>query len=175
MLIRKLTTDDVDVYQQLRLQALQHNPEVFGSTYEREVQLSNEDIASRIAPIDHEQFIIGAFDADQQLLGFVSFKREKSRKMRHKGNVFGMYVTQQARNQKIGLQLLMHFVRECELIDGLEQLNLSVVSSNDSAIALYEKVGFIKYGHEKRALKYLNTYYDEDLMVVDVSQVHNFY
>lgn len=174
MLIRKLTKDDVEAYQQLRLQALQQNPEVFGSTYEREVKFSTEHILKHLEPIENEQFIIGAFDATQKLLGIVSFKREQSPKMRHKGTVYGMYVTPEIRNQSIGLQLLMHFIRECEIIDGLEQLNLSVVSTNKSAIALYEKVGFVHYGHEKRALKYLNTYYDEDLMVIDVQKAHIF-
>lgn len=172
MLIRKLTVDDASAYQDLRLQALQKNPEVFGSTYEREVHFSNDDVAKRLVEIPNEQFVIGAFDADQTLRGIVSFKREISPKMRHKGTLFAMYVTQEMRNQKVGLQLLMHFVRECELIDGLEQLNLNVIASNDSAIALYEKVGFVKYGHEKNALKYLDRYYNEDLMVVDVSRVH---
>lgn len=174
MLIRKLTTDDIDQYYELRLQALQHNPEVFGSTYEREINYSSERILAHLEPIDNEQFIIGAFDAEQKLIGIVSFRRERSPKMRHKGVVYGMYVLPEIRNQSVGLQLLMHFVRECEMIEGLERLNLSVVSTNESAIALYEKVGFEHYGHEKRALKYLGKYYDENLMVIDVDKVHIF-
>ena len=174
MLIRKLTPDDVDAYHALRLQALQQNPEVFGSTYEREVNYSAERILAHLEPIEDEQFVIGAFDAQQQLLGIVSFRREQSLKMRHKGVVYGMYVTPEIRNQSIGLQLLIHFIRECESIAGLEQLNLSVVSTNKSAIALYEKVGFTHYGHEKRALKYLDVYYDEDLMIIDVTKAHIF-
>jgi RimJ/RimL family protein N-acetyltransferase len=44
-------------------------------------------------------------------------------------------------------------------------VQLTVVSENEAARRLYEAMGFVAYGHEKRALKHDGRYYDEVLMV----------
>lgn len=46
----------------------------------------------------------------------------------------------------------------------VEQLQLTVVSSNAAAIQLYSKLGFVGYGLEKRALRVDGHYFDEMLM-----------
>ncbi|WP_053251746.1 GNAT family N-acetyltransferase [Ensifer adhaerens] len=46
----------------------------------------------------------------------------------------------------------------------VEQLQLTVVSSNAAAIQLYSKLGFVGYGLEKRALRVDGQYFDEMLM-----------
>jgi RimJ/RimL family protein N-acetyltransferase len=44
-------------------------------------------------------------------------------------------------------------------------VQLAVVSENEAALRLYEAVGFVEYGYEKRALKQDGRYFDEVLMV----------
>jgi len=44
-------------------------------------------------------------------------------------------------------------------------VQLAVVSENEAARRLYAAMGFVEYGHEKRALKQGGRYYDEVLMV----------
>ena len=51
-------------------------------------------------------------------------------------------------------------------MDGLEQVNLCVVSNNERAKKLYQSVGFEIYGTERNALKYNDRYFDEDLMAL---------
>ncbi|MCY1250884.1 hypothetical protein D9M72_645760 [compost metagenome] len=48
----------------------------------------------------------------------------------------------------------------------VEQLQLTVVSSNAAAIRLYSKLGFAEYGLEKRALRIDGQYLDEVLMAL---------
>jgi RimJ/RimL family protein N-acetyltransferase len=43
---------------------------------------------------------------------------------------------------------------------------LSVVTTNEKAIALYKSLGFITYGMEPKALKLQGQYWDEELMVL---------
>ncbi len=74
-----------------------------------------------------------------------------------------MYVTTSSRGKGIGNQLLNVALENAKHF-GLEGVNLSVVTTNTSAVTLYERVGFTIYGTEKRALKIENTYYDEYLM-----------
>ena len=48
--IRVLNKEDWAIYKDLRLLSLQDSPDSFGSTYEQEVQVSNEEWISRLDP-----------------------------------------------------------------------------------------------------------------------------
>lgn len=158
-----INMQDAEVYQKLRLEALLANPEAFGSTYEREVDFTRQEVCQRIAP-EAGKFTLGAF-IEGRLAGIVTFVRENGPKTRHKGNVYGMYVSAQYRGMGIGRQLLEELVREARKLDGLEQMTLTVVQDNERAKALYTSAGFTVFGTEKNALKINGEYYDEEWMV----------
>ena len=165
MMIRTLKESDAQLYQELRLTGLKVNPEAFGSTFESEVNLSLESVAERLKPTK-EKFVLGAFDDRQSLIGVVTFIRNNSLKTIHKGNVFGMYVSLEYRGQGLGKSLMIELIKRAKVYDGLEQINLAVVSENVAAKKLYKSVGFEVYGVERNALKFNNQYFDEDLMVL---------
>jgi RimJ/RimL family protein N-acetyltransferase len=165
MRIRVLQESDAQVYQALRLIALKINPEAFGSTYEREVKFSIDTVTARIKPTN-DKFVLGAFDDKDMLVGIVTFMRESSIKTAHKGNVYGMFVAREMRGQGLGKSLMLEIISKARDCDGLEQINLTVVSENDSAKKLYKSVGFEVYGIERNALKFDGNYFDEDLMVL---------
>lgn len=63
---------------------------------------------------------------------------------------------------KIMLQTVLDAAKDV----GYEQAELEVISDNDKAISLYEKLGFKKYGHFPDNMKYLNgKYADADWMM----------
>jgi len=165
MNIRILNEHDAQSYQKVRLSALKNNPEAFGSTYEREVKFSLATVKERIAPSTNH-FVLGAFDDACSLIGIVTFMREIGIKMRHKGNVFGMYVAPENRGQGVSKLLMAELIKEAKNCDGLEQLNLAVVSENVAAKQLYNSLGFKVYGVERNALKFDGHYFDEDWMVL---------
>lgn len=165
MKIRILNESDAQLYQELRLNGLKVNPEEFGSTYEREVKFPLETVAERLKPTK-DKFVLGAFDDSGLLVGIVTFIRENRLKTSHKGNVFGMYVAPEDRGQGLGKSLMVELIRRVKNCDGLEQINLTVVSENGSAKKLYKSVGFEVYGVERNALKFNEQYFDEDLMVL---------
>ncbi|KOP67201.1 acetyltransferase [Bacillus sp. FJAT-18019] len=165
MITRILHESDVQQYQDLRLSALLTNPEAFGSTYERESRFRLDLVIDRIRP-SKDKFVLGALDEHGSLGGIVAFVRESGMKTTHKANVFGMYVSKEKRGQGIGKLLLLELIKMARDIDGLEQINLSVVSNNESAKKLYQAVGFETYGLERNALKFNGQYYDENLMVL---------
>lgn len=164
--IRILNESDAQSYQDIRLSALKNNPEAFGSTYEREAKFSLEVVAERVQPTK-EKFVLGAFN-ESSLVGIVTFMRESSLKTSHKGNVFGMYVVPESRGKGLGKALVMDLIRRAKTCDGLEHINLTVVSKNRSAKKLYESLGFEVYGVERDALKFNGQYFDEDLMVLNI-------
>ena len=163
--IRLLDETDAQQYQALRLAALQHNPEAFGSTYEREVEFPLVLVGERLRP-EQDRFVLGAFDEEGALVGMVVFMRETGAKFSHKGNVFGMYVGPESRGEGIGKLLLEELLRRAKQCEGLEQINLAVVSDNIPAKRLYSSLGFTIYGMEQNALKWQGRYFHEDWMVL---------
>ncbi len=167
MIIHILKDSDAQLYQELRLSALKINPEAFGSTYEREMKFSLETIIERIKPTK-DRFVLGAFDDNGALAGIVTFMRENGIKTSHKGNVFGMYVAPESRGKGYGKLLMKELIDKARNCEGLEQINLTVVSDNETAKKLYKSVGFKIYGVERKALKFNDQYFDEDLMVLEL-------
>ncbi|MCK1992320.1 GNAT family N-acetyltransferase [Peribacillus muralis] len=167
MNIRILKESDTHLYQEVRLNALKINPEAFGSTHEKEVEFSLETVKERITPT-RDKYILGAFDDRKSLVGIVAFIRENNLKTRHKGNVFGMYIAPGNRGHGLGKSLMKDLISRAKNCDGLEQINLTVVSENDFAKKLYKSLGFVVYGTERNALKYNGHYFDEDLLVLTI-------
>lgn len=167
MNIRILNESNAQQYQELRLIGLKTNPEAFGSTYERESKFSLETVIDRIRPT-RDKFVLGVFNESGLLEGIVALVRESGMKTTHKANVFGMYISKEKRGTGIGKTLMLELISIARDIDGLEQLNLSVVSDNEPAKGLYNSVGFKTYGIERNALKFIGQYYDEDLMVLQL-------
>ncbi|HKB49055.1 MAG TPA: GNAT family N-acetyltransferase, partial [Ktedonobacterales bacterium] len=125
----------------------------------------------RAAIASPDDRILGAFagERNNELVGMVGFKRESGAKNRHRGYIWGMYTAPEARGQGIGRALIEAALAHARTLPGLEQVNLSVVTSNAAARALYRSLGFEVYGLERRALKLPNgTYLDEEHMVLRV-------
>ena len=163
--IRVLEAPDAARYQEVRLRGLRTNPEAFGSTYEREAQFSLEFVEERLRPAEGK-FTLGAFDETGKLVGIATFVRESGPKTAHKGNVYGMYVAPETQGQGVGKALLRALIDRARTCEGLERINLAVVTDNEPAIRLYRSLGFEKYGTERQALKFEGRYCDEDFMAL---------
>ena len=94
------------------------------------------------------------------------FYRPKGEKIRHRGLIRSVYVSEQCRGKGFGRALLGELIGLVGLLPGMEQVALAVSSQNGVAKALYESLGFEVYGCEKRAIKVSGKYVDEDLMVL---------
>lgn len=167
MKIRILNEKDFQQFYAVRLNALKNCPEAFGSSYEEEKNRSFDFHKTRfldsVSQAD-DHFMIGAFDNGEVLVGIVGFRREARNKTRHKAGIWGMYVEPAWRRMGVGRSLLSALLEKAGAMEGVEQVNLAVVSSNASAKKLYQSLGFLTYGVEKNALKVDEKYYDEDLM-----------
>jgi len=165
MLIRKLTEEDADALWNLRLRALQDNPEAFGSTYEETLQRGKESMRQRLRQPCSETFFIGAFE-EESLVGMVAFDRQRGLKEQHKGYIISMYVTPEQRGQGIGKAVLAEAIAQAREAPGLEQLLLAVATTNAAARQLYLSLGFEVYGVLPHALKQDDQYWDEELMIL---------
>ncbi|MGO4107130.1 GNAT family N-acetyltransferase [Paenibacillus sp. YAF4_2] len=164
MEIRVLDIEDAECCHELRLQSLLDSPEAFLTTYEIQSARPIEEIRQQIKPEDG-RFTLGAFK-DNQLVGMVTFVREIRPKIIHKGNIYAMYVAPGARGQGLGKALIQELVRRASILDGLEQINLTVISDNAAAKRLYASCGFKVFGIELNAMKSGGQYWNEENMVL---------
>ena len=95
--IRRLVQEDAAdavLYRDIRLEALQANPEAFGSTFEVENALPLSLFSDRLG----SSTVLGAF-RNTELVGIACFVVQQGQKEAHKGTLWGMYVRPTARNK----------------------------------------------------------------------------
>jgi RimJ/RimL family protein N-acetyltransferase len=165
--IRFLTANDASAYWAIRLEALECEPEAFGSSPEEHHALSMDELAARLADTG-DNFVVGAFEGEH-LVGTTGFFRDKGLKHRHKGHVWGVYVTREVRGKKAGRKMLQAVLDRASAIEGIEQIQLSVTTAQGAAAKLYRSLGFEAYGCERQALKIGDHYVDEDNMVLFIT------
>jgi ribosomal protein S18 acetylase RimI-like enzyme len=165
MHLRLLTADDAEAWWQLRLEMLGNDPESFADSAEEHEQTTVEDARKRLAACDpSENFVAGVFE-DDKLAGTAGFFRRSNNKERHKGHIWGVYVTPRLRGKGAARALMQEIIRRARQLEGLEQITL-VASAHLPAQRLYQAVGFESYGVERRSLKIGEQYVDDVLMVL---------
>ncbi len=164
MEIRRLTDLDAESYQQLRHEALKREPHAFTESVAEHQAMTLETIRNRLVSVE-DNFVLGAF-IDRQLIGTAGFFRRRGEKIRHRGGIWGVYVSEECRRKGVGRALLAELIGLVRLLPGIEQVALAVSRQNAGAKSLYESLGFEVYGCERRALKIGSEYVDEELMVL---------
>jgi ribosomal protein S18 acetylase RimI-like enzyme len=163
--VRQLTPADAASFRELRLEGLRLNPEAFGSTYDFEKDQPLERYAGWLT----NSTVFGAYQ-NSHLIGTASFTQQSGLKDSHKGLLRAMYVRPTHRRSGAGRQLVQAIIDHAR--PKVEQLQLTVVSTNQPALRLYQSLGFHQYGLEKNALKHNNQYADEILMSLDLLSGH---
>lgn len=168
--IKLITQLDAENYRSIRLEALKNSPEAFCSSYEEEKEYSLEQFKTRIQ--SESVFTFGAFE-NEQLIGVATLVKDAKHKSKHKATIVGVYVTPKKRGLGVAKELIQEVLKKIQTFKEIEQVNLAVVSTNESAMRLYSSLGFQVFGTEKNALKINNMYYDEDYMVLFLEKANN--
>ena len=135
---RLLAESDWQQWKTLRLESLQDSPEAFGGAFSEE---SLKDDSFFMGNITNNK-IFGAFDGTR-LVGSVGFSMQKMERLKHRGKIFGVFITPSARGQGISrtlMQLAIDFAK-----DKVVWLEIHVWTKNPVAFKLYSSLGFVTY------------------------------
>lgn len=87
----------------------------------------------------------GAFTPQRQLVGHIDLRAHLERFAAHRC-LLGMGVDREFRKFGLGQRLIKHAEEWAMAIEGMEWIDLQVLSANEPAIRLYNRVGFFKTG-----------------------------
>jgi ribosomal protein S18 acetylase RimI-like enzyme len=149
--IRALSPSDAPAYRALLLRGYELAPDAFTTAANERVGEPIEWWHKRISDPSGLSQAFGAFH-DAALIGGVAIEYSAKVKLRHKGHIIGMYVSEDHRRSGAGRALLQAVVDDAESRAELKVLTLTVTEGNSGALRLYESVGFEVFGVEKMAI-----------------------
>ena len=139
IIFRKAQDSDWKKYKDIRLAALLYSPDAFGSSYEKESKLTDDDWKNFLKKGSNFYF---AFDKGQPvgLIGY--FTKSDQPDSRY---IFSMWVHFEYRNKSIG-QILVENVILAATQEDAHSLITGYASSNSRAKDFYIKLGFTETG-----------------------------
>jgi ribosomal protein S18 acetylase RimI-like enzyme len=151
---------EIKAYYDLLVKAITDEPQFF--------RVSPIDIEGEVFPTKDtfENFTLGAFSDEGELLGTVGFKRDLFVKLKHKGLIFRMYISEKAKGQGLGRKLLLSLIERASQDKTLKQIYLTVVATNLRAKSLYLSEGFEIFSTERNSIQMnYNEFVDENSMI----------
>ena len=137
MVIRPIRPDEWRELRDIRLRALQDAPDAFGATFEEEFADSDEAWQHRSNRPDG--LMVVAVDERGGFVGMAS--GGPAWDDMDGAALYGMWVDPAARGQGVG-EALIGVIASWAQASGYERLGLGVTIGNDTAVRLYERLGF---------------------------------
>ena len=142
--IRRLGTEDLAAYREVRLAALRDAPEAFGSTFEKEATLTEDDWRRRLETEDRAVFVV---DDAGMILGLAVGSPDEDDP--GAGYLLSMWVDPRARGSGRGDALVQAVVGWLEA-GRYRLIRLHVTDGNATAVDLYRRNGFALSGRQFR-------------------------
>ena len=153
--IEILTADNWKILKDLWLTALQSDSIAYGSSYEENVVLSDDEWRKKFeAGPKYIARVAG------KPVGLIGVRYEKSKKTEHIAHVTGFYVDPLCRGKGIGRKLMERVLADLHAHPKISKIELGVNVLQTNAFTLYKNLGFIEEGVLHKATKIGNTYYD---------------
>lgn len=103
--------------------------------------------------LENERELILIAQYQEKIVGWLVFQSPNRKRLAHTGS-FGMMILKEYRGLGIGKCLLEKLLKWAELNLYIEKISLGVFSTNESAIALYKKMGFVEEGRKINEIKF---------------------
>lgn len=151
-------------YKKLRIESLEIEPYAFLGTVSEENSYEDNVWQERLnnSQLPDNNLMLFA-QKDEHIVGMIGVLFSNNQKIKHIARIVSFYVTPAQRRKGISKALLESAL---EIIKdrGCTKVTLSVTTTQDAAIKLYESFNFKKIALLKHNLKVNDAYYDEYLM-----------
>jgi RimJ/RimL family protein N-acetyltransferase len=151
--IRRLPADRWEDYRDLRLEALRSDPSAFGSSFEEEVTLTEDDWKRRIRNV---LFAV----SDDAPIGMVVCLFNDRPKTKHIAEIVGVYVGADHRGEGVGTRMLERALLLIRSKKKVVKVQLAVNPEQRAAVKLYKRAGFVVWGRTKKELKVGRQFFD---------------
>ena len=141
-----ITSELTAEYRAVRLRAIQDTPMAFGSTYEREVLLTDEEWVARAVRCSGGRDVgfMARCDGEYAGLALCLVDTEDATV----GDLVSMWVAPEARRSGVG-RMLIDAITAWAAARGVRTIKLMVTSVNDGAMEFYRRLGFERTGRTK--------------------------
>ena len=102
--------------------------------------------------LDHPGKLLLLAEASGTIIGSLSFENGRYRRIAHRGS-FGIGVRKEWRGRGVGTALLRTLLEWAEANPIIEKVGLEVFATNERAIRLYKKLGFVEQGFGGKEVK----------------------
>lgn len=166
--LRAIQSDDLETYRQLRLEGLKLYPKAFSSDYADQAARPIDFWVQRVSSAcNSPDQIIYLAEAPEGLVGTAGLVRGESPKERHNALLVGIYVKTAYQGQGLAEKLITACL-DWGQSQGIQIVKLGVGAYNTAAIRLYQRLGFVQYGNEPKALWVDGEYLDEWQMAKEI-------
>jgi GNAT superfamily N-acetyltransferase len=135
----------VELYREIQLRTLKDSPDAFGSTFEQEVMIQDDGWQKRLSENTNQDLDLPLFaEVGGEPVGLAWGRVDRSNPQI--ANLYQMWVAPEYRANGIG-RMLVDAVISWAREKNAEYLELGVTYSNSPARRLYERAGFVPWGH----------------------------
>jgi len=158
---RLLISADIDAYKALRLEMLNDSPWSFAASPEDDRAFRPGALDEVVALAEHEIVVVDHPDGSGRLACSVGVRREEKIKFRHRASIWGVYTTPTARGNGLARAAMEHAIGVARSWAGVRAVGLGVSANAPAALAMYESMGFVRWGLEPAATCVDGVEYDE--------------
>lgn len=157
--IKLLAPSDFQIFKDIRLEALQLDPDNFASTYNDWAALTDEEWQGRISV--NPTFV--AFKNNTPV-GIMGLMKHGFAKTAHRVILIMVYVAKAARGTGVANGLMNAVIGQARDL-GFRQIELACNADNMQAVRFYQRHGFMEFGQIEHGTFDSGTYRPEILMV----------
>ena len=103
-------------------------------------------------------------ELEGRVIGLLDTATEPRRRLRH-GTRFGLLVAGAMRNRGIGRAMVRRLIEWASAQESIERIELHVHADNAAARGLYASLGFVEEGIRRRAIRYEDGRYMDDVLM----------
>lgn len=162
--IRQLVLADAPAFRDLRIAGILENPHYFGAPAAEEAAAGLPLFETRIRGAQPGDAVFGAFRG-AELVGVAGMYCPASGTMKHRGTLWGVYVSPAERGGDTATRLLQGVIAHARA--HVDVLTGHVTVGNPRARAFYVRLGFGFSGVERKILKIEGRHYDQEILEMD--------